>query len=139
MDKIQDIIHLWNLAIPHNPLIEWGRINYDLNKRYGDYGIGNDPIGLNIKNSARHFTGGALGNLFYGEKLTNELGKRKEKEDIKRDFGKSNLIDDIKIDFINNKRGIDFTKQNPSVKRNNVYDEAIFRAIWNYPNDYPKK
>lgn len=139
MDKIQDIIHYWNLAIAHNPLLEWGRINFDLNRKYRDFAVDDSPFGLNIKNSARHFTGGALGNLFYGQDLTNKLGTFKENTDAKRDANKSWLIDDTKIDYRNNARGIDFTNHNPKIKRKNVYDEAIWQSIRNYNKDYPKK
>ena len=139
MEKIQDLVHIFNLLIPHNPFVEWGRINFDLDKKYKEYGIIDNLFGRNVKNSSRHFTGGALGNKFYGENITNWLGEQKEKFDARRDNGKSWLNEDTNVDYLNNLRGINFSKQNPHIKRNNVYDEAIFQSIRNYNKDYPKK
>lgn len=128
----------WNFAVPHNPLIEWVRINHDLNKIYPQYGIYDDPAGINVKNSARHFSGGALGNMFYGEDITNSLGTLKEIGDkqINKKKNINDLLNDTKIDYSNNQRGIEYTKKYPYVTRNDIYNEAINNAIKNYPNDY---
>lgn len=129
----------YNFAIPHNPMVEWMKINYDLNKIYPKYGIYDTPDGLNVKNSARHFTGGALGNLYYGEEITNLLGDLKEIGDKKNKKKSINdILEDTIIDYSNNKRGIDYTKANPYATREDVYNEAIKDAIKNYSEDYSK-
>ena len=139
MDKIQDLEHFLNLINWHTPPVEWARINYDLNKLYKDYGIEDNEYGRNVKNTARHFTGGALGKKFYGNDLTLKLANFKEDEDAKRDAGKSWLDDDTFIDKVNNQRGMAYTFKNPKATRQDVYHAAIQQAINNYKTDYPQK
>ena len=137
METIQDLVHYWNYLIPHNPLIEWGRINYDLNKLYKQYGIGDDKYGINVKNTARHFTGGALGKKFYGNDLTFQLADLKENADDKRDDNKMWHAYDTFIDKVNNQRGMAYSFKNPNASRQDIYRAAIEQAIKNYKADYP--
>lgn len=145
---IQEIIEkskpYYNAIGPHNVLYEWCKINKDLDKIYPYYNITDNTYGLNIKNSTRHFAGGALGNKFYGEDLTRKLGVKKEKfDENKNKFNKKQNLEKIQhfeldknIDFLNNERGIEFTKQNPHVTRQEIYHKAIKNAINNYAKDY---
>ena len=136
-----DIKQKINYSTIHFPLIEWTRINKDLNNKYKEYGILNDKYGLEVKNTARHFTGGALGNKFYGEDKTKQLGSQKEIKDIKRDIKKnkdiSEIMKDVCGDIDNNNAGINFTKQNPNIDRKSVYDAAIQYAIEKHKKEIP--
>lgn len=138
-NSINSMLKGYNVGIFHHPLIEWGRISHDLNKMYKDYGIGDDDYGLNIKNTARHFTGGALGNKYYGLDITSQLGNIKEFMDLKRDAGKSWLDDDTFMDKVNNQRGMAYSLTNPKATRQEIYRAAIEQAIKNYNADYPQK
>lgn len=139
MVTIEDLIHGINLINWHTPPIEWMRINYDLNKLYKSYGIGDDEYGKNVKNTARHFTGGALGKKFYGNDLTLKLADFKENADDKRDNDKSWHTYDTFIDKVNNQRGMAYTFKNPKATRQDIYNAAIQQAINNYNEDYPMK
>ena len=140
MENLKDyLMHIYNLGYAHHPLEEWIKINYDLNKKYKEYGIGDDKYGTNVKNTARHFTGGALGNIFYGDEIANWLGGLKEKADSKRDGNKPWYDEDTIIDKANNIRGMMYGHKNPRANRQNVYDAAIQYAINNYNSDYPQK
>lgn len=139
MEKIQDLIHAFNLVNWHTPPVEWARINHDLNKVYKAYGIEDDKTGKNIKNTARHFTGGALGKKFYGNDLVLMLGDLKERFDNKRDNKPLGFDYDAFIDKVNNQRGMAYTQQNPESPRKKVYDAALKQAIKNYNLDYPNK
>lgn len=138
-NPVDYIKHVYNMALFHHPATEWFKINHDLNKKYKEYGIGNDPYGLDIKNTARHFTGGALGNIFYGDEITNWLGGLKESSDERRDGDKAWHDADTFIDKANNIRGMMYGHKNPKAKRQSVYDAAIQQAINNHENDYPQK
>ena len=139
MDNIIDYVkHIYNLNLAHYPLEEWMKINYDLGKVYDMYGIKDDEYGRNIKNTARHFTGGALGNKFYGQDISYQLGQLKEMSDAKRDKGKEWFADDNFIDNVNNHRGMTYSIQHPNATRDEIYHAAILQAIKNYNADYPK-
>lgn len=134
-----NIKELLNYSTIHYPLIEWPRINHELDAAYPSFGIKDNPYGYQIKNSARHFAGGAMGAKYYGEDKTRELGQRKEAWDKIVHKNMQDLNDDIKIDFKNNERGINYIKQNPQATRQDIIKQAIQAAIDNYIEDYPIK
>ena len=130
---------LLNYSTIHMPLIEWKRINDELNAAYPSFGISDNPFGINVKNSSRHFAGGAMGTKYYGEDKTRELGQRKENWDklIHKDW--SDLKNDTSLDFKNNERGIEFFKKYSNSSRQDIIKQAIQQAINNYNEDYPMK
>ena len=139
MSLKRNLTYFYNILGPHFPFYEWDKINKDLDKKYNEYGINDkSQYGKNVKNSARHFTGGALGDRYYGENITNFLGNFKEVyDDVLNNLNiQKHSPEDTNIDFLNNQRGIIFNKKYPDVNRNSVYDAAIKYAIKNYTNDY---
>ena len=132
-----DIRQLLNYNTIHHPFLEWGKINTEVDSVYPSFGIRDNDYGFKIKNSARHYAGGAMGAKYYGETKTRELGQRKENWDKIIHKNMPDLENDTKLDFKNNERGIEYIKQNPKATRQDIIKQAIQAAIDNYIEDYP--
>ena len=122
----------WNII--GKPLAIWANTNAMLDEYYKrpDVNIGDDSVGLNIKNSMRHIVGPALMAQVYGKDFTKTMGGLKEAKDLYS----GQPFDDQVIDLRNNQRGISYAITNPNASKEDVLEYALDRALMDYNRDY---